>query len=259
MKFYQYFLVLLAAGLLAACGNNTTQEGEEGEDTEEAEGDLPESPEDAGHKTAVCIWDGIGIWAEHTPKLDKWQASLSMGDEVEILEQIEKEEKGKAVTYLKVRQPDTDKEGWVASYYVVPGGKAMAVTEELDLYTRPALVAKANALLQPFDVVAVTAEKDDWVRITGKRRSGSWIDQDKWIKNRGLSSKEEDLAIATLVTRALKEKDDAKRLSKLQEIYNTKELKDATLYSQLDALITEVEESGADIAPLDTSATAGVE
>jgi hypothetical protein len=233
-----FYLVLLCLGLalLPAC----------------TDAEVPPSPEAAGHNTAVCIWDGIGIFANHEPKLDKWQASLAMGETVEVLDQTEKQEKGKTVTYLKVKQADTNKEGWVASYYVVPGGKAVAVYEAVDLYTRPALVAKANAQLEPFDVVAITAEKDDWVRVTGKRRKGDWIDQDKWVKNRGLSADEADLALATLVTRALKEKDTTKRLTKLKELHNNADLKTGKLYTLLDALVTEVEEGT--IQPLDTSA-----
>ncbi len=250
-----YLALLLGASLAFTACTSGSGGGETTDSTDVAESEAPASPEDGGHSQAVCIWDGIGIFANHEPKLEKWQAGLAMGETVEVLDQIEKQEKGKAVTYLKVRQADTNKEGWVASYYVVPGGKAMAVVEELELYNRPALVAKTNTKLEPFDVVAVTGEKEDWVRVTGKRREGTWIDQDKWIKNRGLSADEADLAMATLVTRALNEKDTAKRLSKLKELYNNADLKNGKLYPLLDALVTEVEEGT--IQPLDTTAIGG--
>jgi hypothetical protein len=93
------------------------------------------------------------------------------------------------------------------------------------------------------------------VRVTGKRREGKWMDKDKWVKNRGLSTTEKDLAVAALVGRALTEKDTKKRLTALKDITGNPDLSGSVFEAEIKKSIDEIESGdvGDYIQPLDTT------
>lgn len=236
-------LALAALILLAACSGGGTQSSATGADST---GIATGTDNGFNAELATVIWDGAGIYASYSPKLDQWQTRLTAGEIVQVLDQTEAELDGKKTPLLKVKQPDTGKEGWLNANFAIRASKAAAVLEPTALYSRPALTAEEKKQFAPFDIVAVTAEKDDWVRVTGKRADATWMDADKWIKARTISYDRRDLDVAVLVQRAQKEKDPLAKIEALTKIARNPDLNGSRFQAFLDELLKP--DRGADAA-----------
>lgn len=227
-------LALAALLLFAACSGGGSQSSATGADSS----DIAVGTDNGFNaELATVIWDGAGIYASYSPKLDHWQTRLTAGEVVQVLDQTEAELDGKVTPLLKVRQPDTGKEGWLNANFAIRASKAAAILEPISLYSRPALTAEEKKQFAAFDIVAVTAEKDDWVRVTGKRSDATWMDADKWIKARALSYERKDLDVAVLVQRAMKEKDPMAKIEALKKIIANQDLKASRFQSAIEQII----------------------
>jgi hypothetical protein len=234
------FLALLT---LSACS------GGSGGQSATADSTAVQTGTDNGYnpQLGTVIWDGAGIYKDYAPKLSEWQTRLTAGEVVSVLDQTEAELDGKKTPLTRVRQPDTGKEGWLNGNFVVPASKVAAVLEPSSLYSRPALTAEEKKQFAAFDIVAVTAEKEDWVRVTGKRADATWMDADKWIKARAISYDRVDLDVAVLVQRALKEATPEKKLEALNKIAYNNDLSTTKLSARLaDAIRTLMPNGGED-------------
>jgi hypothetical protein len=227
------FLALLT---LSACS------GGSGGQSATADSTAVQTGTDNGYnpQLGTVIWDGAGIYKDYAPKLSEWQTRLTAGEVVSVLDQTEAELDGKKTPLTRVRQPDTGKEGWLNGNFVVPASKVAAVLEPSSLYSRPALTADEKKQFAAFDIVAVTAEKEDWVRVTGKRADATWMDADKWVKARALSYERKDIDVAVLVQRALKLKTQEEKLKELNSIRSNPDLRGSGYDAQLDSLLSEL-------------------
>ena len=243
-------LALAALLLLTACSGGGSQSSATGADSS---GIAVGTDNGFNAELATVIWDGAGIYASYSPKLDQWQTRLTAGEVVQVLDQTEAELDGKVTPLLKVRQPDTGKEGWLNANFAIRASKAAAVIEPIALYTRPALTAEEKKLFATFDIVAVTAEKDDWVRVTGKRNDATWMDADKWIKARALSYDRRDLDVAVLVQRAQKEKDPLAKIEALTKILSTPDLNGSRFQSVLAQLVNPASAEPAEMPAADST------
>ncbi len=242
-------LTLAALLLLAACSGGGTQAP-----TSSADSSDIAVGTDSGFNAelATVIWEGAGIYASFSPKLDQWQTRLTAGEVVQVLDQTEAELDGKKTPLLKVKQPDTGKEGWLNANFAIRASKAAAVIEPIALHSRPALTAEEKKQFAAFDIVAVTAEKEDWVRVTGKRSDATWMDADKWIKARALSYDRKDLDVAVLVQRATKLKSKEEKMAELNSIRSNPDLRGSSFDTKLEALLNELvggDELGGEAVP----------
>lgn len=187
---------------------------------------------------AICIWDKASLIDKPEIKNGKWMSAISLGESVTYLEESVEETTDKKRTFHKVRLSD-GKEGWVQGEFVVPNATAAAITETTSLYSRPDLSTVSKNSFEPFDIIAVISEKDGWIEVIGKRRAGTWIDKG-YIKHKGYSQSEKDIAVAIYVSRALSKPKVEDKVAELQKIQNNADLSGSSFDVQIGDLVDQL-------------------
>ncbi|MFQ5603434.1 MAG: SH3 domain-containing protein [bacterium] len=171
---------------------------------------LPPEPV-AQEQPAVCIWDGASVRAQPS-RAARMLSSLSLGETLTFLGHSTVDSTDKNREYYKIRLSD-GKEGWTSSYLVVVDARAAAVVKKSYLYKRPDLLTVTDETFEPMNMVAVVSEQSDWLEVIGEKRK-----KKGWIKNRDLSFKDIDVAVAILAVKAMRVNDDAKQKEQLSAI-----------------------------------------
>jgi SH3-like domain-containing protein len=149
----------------------------------------------------VCIWEKLSV-RETPAESGKWITSVNLAEKVELLNESETEEvNGKKREFIKVKLMD-GKEGWVMKDLIAMNAKAGALINDVELYARPDLLAKANKSFKRMDIIGVSEVQGEWCKIRGKRSGGTWIDEG-WVKSAGISYDEKDIAVALYAKAAL--------------------------------------------------------
>lgn len=221
----RYALFFWFALLWLGCGNKSTDTppDKDGAEKEDAVPEIVESP-------AVCIQDGMALRAQADHK-SKWLSSISLGEKVTWLG-LAKTDSVKKWDYHKVRLVD-NKEGWTLASAIVTKARPAAVTDKMYIYKRPDLSTITTNTLEPLDLIAVLFETEQagWIEVI---RSGDWGKRTVWVKNEGYSENDKDIAVASLTTKALGEKDLQKKKEKIQEILSNPALAGSVLLSDLE-------------------------
>lgn len=243
-------MLFLALGLLTACGGGATN------DNELAEGDTAdvataEPPAELAGVSAVSIWPGnVGVYKTVERKRADWLVSIYLGDRVELTGTVEEttDDNGRSTKHYEILYDD--KTGFVPEHYIAIDGTPMAVTEELDIYKQPKLSALTDRKFSPIDVVAVLQVQDDWLEVKGRRNGSNWMET-VWVRNRGLSSDEVDLAVAILVHKARAEETNAKKLEWYNRILDNNDLSGSVFADDVRQLADDLSESN--VTELDNS------
>jgi hypothetical protein len=178
-------------------------------------------------KPALCIVDkGAVRSAAHFG--GKWLASMSLGEEVNWLGEIDSIS-GKPDIYLKVRLSDGIA-GWVSMRTLVIGGSPAVAIRDINVYKQPDLLKTAGERFAPFDFVAIIAREEDWLKVQGemKRKNG-------WIQDGNVSRSAEDIAIALLVRRALAMQDKQAAREQLETIIANPDFEKSLFYAQIQS------------------------
>jgi len=187
---------------------------------------------------AICIWDKTSLIDKPEHKTGKWLSAISLGETVTFLNESIEETTDKKRTFHKVRLSD-GKEGWVQGEFVIPNSTGAAVTETTVIYSRPNLTSVSKNSFEPFDIIAVLSEKDGWIEVVGKRRAGTWIDKG-FIKHKGYSQSEKDIAVAIYVSRALAKTKTEEKVAELQKIQNNADLSGSSFDVQIGDLVDQL-------------------
>jgi SH3-like domain-containing protein len=132
----------------------------------------------------------------------KYLTSVNLAEKVELLgEEKTDESASKKREYCKIKLMD-GKEGWIVKDFIVAKAKPGVMVRDVDVYTRPDLLAKSNKTFKRMDIVAVSDIQSEWCKITGKRTGGTWIDEG-WVKISDLSYDQKDIAVAMYGKQAL--------------------------------------------------------
>lgn len=179
---------LLVSIILVSCKTDTEPEAQS-KDTEPVEKVI-----------AVCIRNGVPI-REEPHKDGKWVSSMKLGETAIYLGETITDSANKNREYYKVELSDGTVQ-WARSYGIVLNAKPAAIITDAPVYLRPELVTKTDKSVKHFGFLVILKEKGDWVEIIGaeKRNRG-------WIKKDVLSTKSEDVAIATLAHKEILDKD----------------------------------------------------
>jgi SH3-like domain-containing protein len=157
--------------------------------------------------------EGISLRASPSQQ-GKWLSSISLGEKVVYLGATAVDSADNNREYCKVRLSD-GKEGWAFAWPIISNAKAAAVLQKSVIYKRPDLLTSTATELSPMTMVAVKSEKEDWIEMVTSKKEKSG-----WVKNNVVSYKDEDVAVAILVAKAMAEKDVAKQKEKLEAILN---------------------------------------
>lgn len=200
------------------------------------------SASSAAQPYAICIWDKASL--KETPEeKGKWITSINLGEKVVSLDESQIDEaSAKKREYLKIKLID-GKEGWVQKDFFVKNAKAAVLTAETDLYARPDLLAKSNKTFKRMDVVAVSEESDDWIKIKGKRKDGTWIDEG-YVKAKNVSYADQDVAFAVFCKKALAISDTNKQIDELTKLVNNSDLAGSQFAADIRAMLYGGEEGG---------------
>ncbi len=145
---------------------------------------------------AVCIRNKLPLLKK--PRADAERISaLYLGESFQF---TDKQEKGKAdgkATYVKVKLADGT-EGWITEEGIIKNSVSGVIKAYTRIYERPERMTILDSTYDYLDIVAVTHEKDDWVKVIGENRSTGG-----WIKNETVSTDKNEVAAAILVKKEL--------------------------------------------------------
>jgi hypothetical protein len=162
-------------------------------------------------KSGVCIYDGLAIRST-AAKTGKYVTSIMLGESVKCSGESNKDETGRE--FVKVELSD-GKSGWASSFGIVPGAAIAAMSEDAVVYKRPDMLTATNQKIPFMTIIAVTQTKDDWVEATseGKKLVG-------WVRKSSVALGKEDVMVAILATKKLREKDGLDHAQKIEAIVN---------------------------------------
>ena len=230
MKTICYFLLIATAFITFSCNSGSSSQ---------SSADNKDSA-----LSAVCIWDNISL--KETPdEGGKWICSISIGEVVTYLEETKEDNSGKKPTsYVKVKLKD-GKEGWAMADFIVLNSKPAAITEDIEIYSRPDLLNKTGKSFIKMDIIAVKSEKDGFIEVKGKRKGGKWIESG-WLKSKSISYEAVDIAVAKFAGKALEISDLKKREEAINEILKNSDFKGSIFISSLTSIDSKVEINSAD-------------
>ncbi|UCH15223.1 MAG: hypothetical protein JSV22_04450, partial [Bacteroidales bacterium] len=159
----------------------------------------------------VCIWDGIAI-REEPSRNSELMSTLNLGESFYYLNKSATDSSHKNQKYLNIELSDGSI-AWAAEFGLIIDAKTGVVKEKVPIYKRPDLLTISNQEFSPMDILAVTEESDDWLKVTGEKKKLKG-----WIKKSFVSLNEEDIAFALIAKRELDSRDDKSLLDKIQNI-----------------------------------------
>jgi predicted small secreted protein len=163
--------------------------------------------------TGVCIWDGIAI-REKPSRNSELISTLNLGESFYYLNVNAEDSSYRNRKYLKIELSDGTV-AWAAEFGLIIDAKTGVVKEKVPVYKRPDLLTISDREFSPMDIVAITEENDDWIKVTGEKKKLKG-----WIKKSFVSFNEEDIAFSLIAKRELADSDDKPLLDKIQNILN---------------------------------------
>ncbi|MBN1117756.1 MAG: hypothetical protein JXA77_11160 [Bacteroidales bacterium] len=145
---------------------------------------------------AVSLYDGVPVRA--LPVKDgKYLTSLNLGETMLYLGETRADSTDSKNEFYKVELSDGSV-AWARTYGVIIDAEPAAIVGETPVYKRPDLVNKTNESFYKLEFVAVIANKGEWIEVVGSNRKKSG-----WIQSQYISTAKNDVAVATLATKAI--------------------------------------------------------
>lgn len=165
---------------------------------------------------AICLWGVAGLREQpgRGGNVNDYLTSIYFGEKVELLgdtKEVDRERR----TYIKIRLSD-GQEGWVHQYLFSENSTLGVIAQEAKIYRRPDLMTLKDDVFEVGEIVAVSQQKDEWIKVSGKekRKSG-------WIKGIDMiSRREEDVVVSVLFQRALQLPNPREQLKELLSLVN---------------------------------------
>jgi hypothetical protein len=195
---------------------------------------------------SVCIWDGASVRADASMKA-KWVSAMALGEKVIWLGEEKIDSTDKNRRFLKLRLSDGT-EGWSSEYVIATDAKPSVIYKEAPIYRRPDLLTVTEAVFEPMEIVAVTGTDDDWIEVVGKENI-----KKGWIQSKLVSTKDMDVAVSLLASKALGEKNKDKKKEKLQSIIGNTAFAGSIFIEDLELKLKELQPEEAEIQEVDSS------
>lgn len=188
-----------------------------------------------GEIPAVSVWDRISTRSK--PDRDSKRTTvLSLGEQFVYLDSFAIDSTNKNTKFLKARLSDSSIV-WVYDFATVVNAKPAAITTEVPLYIRPDLLTITGIKMNPMDIVAVTDEWDDWMRIVNEKKEHSG-----WIKKDHITTNPVDLAFALLAKRKLEEADQSLKVESIEQLIDDNPYPNSMFISYVQELLTRARE-----------------
>ncbi len=180
---------------------------------------------------SVCIWDGAAL-RDQPSRNGKWLSTVALGEQVLWLGISKVDSSDKNREYYKIRLSD-GKEGWSTSYVIIADSKPAVITNKMFVYRRPDLLTMTDVTFDSKEMLAIIKTDSDWFEVIGAQRK-----KNGWIKNEGVSLKQEDVAVAILVSKAMEEKDPEKKKEKIAAIINNTAFQNSVFIPELHEMFS---------------------
>lgn len=161
--------------------------------------------------SGVCIWDGIAI-REKPSRNALLISTLNLGESFYYLNTHAIDSSHRNQKYLNIELSDGTI-AWAAEFGLIINANTGVIKDKVPIYKRPDLLTISDEEFSPMDILAITEENDDWLKVTGEKKKLKG-----WIKKSYVSINEEDIAFALIAKRVLAAKDDKPLLDKIQNI-----------------------------------------
>ncbi len=141
--------------------------------------------------------------------------TIPIGEKLALLGQTEKiVQSGKEREFLKVRRASGN-DGWVRSDFLVSRSILGVATDDVVIYSMPNNTAATTALIPRLTVLAIHSDTGgmSFIRVTGFDPAAKMLLKDVYLRNEGVSSKEEDVQPAILLKLAAASRNQKQRLA----------------------------------------------
>lgn len=217
-----FFPVMVSILLMSSCANKTPEPSGIA---------VAAEPEIAG----VSVWDRIstkGKPVRNSPTV----TLLSLGERFLYLDSFAIDSSYNNTKFLKARLSDSSIV-WVYDFASVLDATTAVVVNEVPLYRRPDLMTITSKRLNVMEIVAVSEEWDDWVKVVNEKKA-----KQGWIHKEHITYSTVDVAFALLVTRNLKEEEAEQRLAGLESLAEENPYPNTIFTRDLSTIIEEQRE-----------------
>lgn len=173
----------------------------------------------------LSLWNGLAL--RETPEKDgKYIAQVNMGETFETADSVEWSAEDEYV-FVELKG---GVQGYILNRLVMPRSVPMAIQYDVMIYSRPDELTRTDKTFTRMDLVAVMEESGgrQWYKVRGRSPGDKWF-KEGWIKADFGTMNPVDVAIASLVNRALEETDEQKRRQMLREIRDNPDFRDSYL------------------------------
>jgi hypothetical protein len=212
-----FFLGLIILLKLAACNSTPV---------EEPERSITELPQIIG----VSVWDKISSRSEPRRKSTS-MTLLSLGESFQYLDSFAIDSSYNNTKFLKARLSDSSIV-WVYGFASVLNAKPVVITNEVPLYMRPDLLTISEQRINTMEIVAVTEEWDNWIKVVNEKK-----EKVGWIKKEFITENTIDLAFALLAKRKLEEEDAEQRIRNLEDLLENNPYPNSIFVSELGKIL----------------------
>ncbi len=209
-----FLLCLLMAFVMVSCSSEG-KEGSEEETETSTDADDADSDDNENSDVALSTWEGHS--AKDGPGNEaKWVASINFGEELTLLNESETDSKTNK-SYERVKLLD-GKEGWVRADFIAKGAKLAAVATDAQIYKRPGISNITDEVISAGTIVVLKGTKDEFSEFISKNDASNKRKEGWLLGEKALTTDDEDLAAAILLSKALAEKNPQKRKEKLAQV-----------------------------------------
>lgn len=197
-RIFTYFLTFILFLLFTACSNSAS-----------------EVPLNTASKEPSVI--GVSVWDRISSRSEPRRASasttlLSLGESFLYLDSSAIDSAYNNTEFLKARLSDSSIV-WVYGFASVLNAKPGVITKNVPLYLRPDLLTITDSELEAMEIVAVTEEWDNWIRVVNEKKENVG-----WIKNDFITYNTIDLAFALLAKRKLDKDDREEKIDAIEDL-----------------------------------------
>ena len=208
------------AGLFIGCnsGGNSGSEGDNTTDSVADQSSMGDPMTDMEPKTVYCLYNNNSV-REEPHSQGKYMTALRLGETVTFLGEVAYDSAKDMREYIKIELSD-GKQGWCTRNLMLMEGTLAVTLEEVSMFNRPDLLTKNDKTIPRMVIVGLYNPKDDWTEIKGIPPGETWYTSG-WTKSPRVSTDEEDIAAAYMISQALSMDDDEKMKEALESALST--------------------------------------
>jgi len=181
----------------------------------------------------VSLWNGLAL-RETPDKKGKYITLINIGETFTTTDSVEVSDEDE---YLGIRLKDGTT-GYIINRLVMQKAVPAAILKDAPIYRRPDELTKTSDTFYVMDVVGYseTANGYDWMKVKGRPAGSKWF-KEGWIKRDNATQEFLNIAVASLVKKALEEKDSDKRIEMLEAIRTNSDFRNSELIGRVDYLL----------------------